>query len=261
MSEYIFSKNAKDSEFRRLKLVEALADPISISALEHAGVAENSRCLDVGPGAGSIMRWMGARVGEKGLVLGVDRMTEYLAGLTYAPYNVKEGDILAVALQERFDVIHCRYVLIHNLNSAAILTRICERLEPGGYLVIVEPDFTSARDLNNESSAHSASLNVAICEKFADVGLDPAYGLGMPRRISDQGLAILSVEAQLHLCRGGAPAALLMAESVRAAADAYREISKVSSHDIDCYVEQAEDEERWSIYYSTVCTLARKPDL
>jgi hypothetical protein len=67
MSQYIFDNKSEEREFRRLQLVEAANDPTTIALLEETGIQPGWLCLELGAGAGSILRWLGHRVGPKGL--------------------------------------------------------------------------------------------------------------------------------------------------------------------------------------------------
>jgi len=73
MSKYIFSDHQKDGELRRLRLIEKALDPLTISHLERIGIRAGWHCLELGAGAGSIMKWMGELVGNTGTVTGVDK--------------------------------------------------------------------------------------------------------------------------------------------------------------------------------------------
>ena len=56
MSHYIFDNNSHEREFRRLQLVEAANDPTTIALLEETGIQAGWHCLELGTGAGSILR-------------------------------------------------------------------------------------------------------------------------------------------------------------------------------------------------------------
>lgn len=257
MREYIFSSHAEDKEYRRLRLVEASVDFISIRALEQIGLGTGQRCLDVGPGAGSILRWLGSKVGESGLAMGIDVMVRYLGDLNQAPFEIVEGDVLNSIPDETFDLIHCRYVLIHNRDSARILDRLCNHLKPGGHLVVIEPDFTGGRDLTKGSGADR--VNEAICSMFSSKGLQPDFGLTVPETLIDRGMESVTVDARMHLCRGGEELAVMMAASTEALRPTYRSTGRVTDDDMDEYVAKAADPRHWMVYYNTVCTAARKP--
>jgi SAM-dependent methyltransferase len=188
MQDYIFSSNAEDKELQRLRLIESAVDGISLSAIAQIGVRTGHRCLDVGPGAGSILRWLGGRVGKTGLAMGIDLTARYLTNLAADPYRIIEGDVLSSLPDERFDLIHCRYVLIHNREAARILDALYDRLKPRGHLVLIEPDFTAGRDLvegsrANPSSAEALRATYCATGKATDADIDEYIGKANdPRR-------------------------------------------------------------------------------
>lgn len=257
MDEYIFENNAEDFELGRLKLVEAAFDAGTIALLEQTGVAGGWSCMELGAGAGSIAEWMGRRVGSPGLVLAVDKKTKYLDRLSGPPYRVLEGEFLSLDFEQAVDLLHARYVLIHNGHAQAMLDRMRHAVKQGGYVLLEEPDFTSAAVLNPAADAACQRVNEAICRMFTDRGLDPAYGLRLPREMEKVGLEIIESKVMTHLCPGGAPIANVMAESAIALRDKYRTTGIATDQDIDRYVELARDRRYWSVYYSTVSIIAR----
>lgn len=59
MNAYIFDDNTKEREYRRLQLIEAANDPTTIALLQRTGIQPGWACLELGPGAGSILQWLG----------------------------------------------------------------------------------------------------------------------------------------------------------------------------------------------------------
>lgn len=68
MTEYIFSDNQEDDEYYRLRLLEDAFDKKTKTILRAAGLKEGWKCLEIGPGAGSILQWMTKIVGDTGIV-------------------------------------------------------------------------------------------------------------------------------------------------------------------------------------------------
>lgn len=69
---YFAADAEADAELARLKLLEEVSDPQTIRCLEAVGVGAGWRCLEVGAGAGSVTRWLAARVGASGNVVAAD---------------------------------------------------------------------------------------------------------------------------------------------------------------------------------------------
>lgn len=64
-SEYVFQQVENQRELERLRMIEEVFDPASRKRLPGAGLQSGWRCLEVGPGAGSVMTWMGEVVGPR----------------------------------------------------------------------------------------------------------------------------------------------------------------------------------------------------
>ncbi|MFQ5597078.1 MAG: hypothetical protein ACE5GK_03420 [Nitrospiria bacterium] len=73
MNRYIYENHRKDREYERLRLIEQALDPETITRFEKVGIGKQWHCLELGPGAGSIMRWLGQALGKEGRVVGIDK--------------------------------------------------------------------------------------------------------------------------------------------------------------------------------------------
>ena len=260
MSQYVFDTNTEERELVRLRMLEAANDQSTIHLLQRTGIQDGWTCLEVGPGAGSILEWMGETVGQAGLVIGVDKKTAYLREFSFPPYDIREGTFLEVPIEASFDLVHGRYVLTHNKNDQDILRKIYCLLKPGGYAVLEEPDFSSAKFLNDPSDISHQKVNSAICKVFVDYGLDAAYGIRLPQKVRASGLTIVETHSSIHLCEGGSPIANLMAESAHVLSHEYLATGEATEEDIQHYVRNAHDPEYWSVYYSTVSVIAQAPN-
>ena len=258
MSEYIFDEHQQDQELMRLRMIEEPFDPTTIEHLEQTGICAGWRCLELGAGAGSIMRWMGSIVGGNGSVIGVDKNANHLRELSDPPLQIIEGDFLEAPLDDAFDLAHCRYVLIHNRSGDEILQKLCHALRPGGFLVAEEPDFTSAKLLNRDVEESQQRLNNAVCRMFEEMELDPAYGLSLPKKVAAEGLEIVEVDSRLHLVRGGSLMARMMGASERALADKYVATGEASHADIERCIDNTNDDQFWTVHYCTVTVVATK---
>ncbi len=258
MSEYIFAEHQNDDELRRLRMIEQAFDPLTIEHLQQTELRAGWQCLELGAGGGSILKWLANVVGGRGKVVGVDKDVSHVRDLVEPPIETIEGDFLDIPLDHAFDLAHCRYVLIHNRASDDILRRIGELLKPGGWLVVEEPDFTSARLLNpNVDDAHRR-VHAAICRMFEQKGLDPGYGLSLPGKIAAQGFSIVDVDSRIHLAQGDTCIARMMGASTQALADKYIATGEATAADIDAYIRNTKNEQFWSVYYATVSVIATK---
>jgi SAM-dependent methyltransferase len=261
MNAYIFDNKSEAREFRRLQLVEAANDATTITLLEETGIQPGWKCLELGAGAGSILRWLGHHVGPSGLAVGVDKKTTYLQDFTAIPFQVQKGTFLEVPLPHFFDLIHGRYVLIHNQSDMAILRKMFSLLKPGGCAVFEEPDFTSAKLLNHVPNSPQARVNQAMCQMFVNAGLDPAYALRLPPKLNQTGFHIERAQSIMHLCPGNSPMARVMDESASVLEQDYCHTGLCSPEDIQQYVQLSRDSTYWTVYHSTTSVIVRKPPL
>ncbi len=258
MSQYIFEPNLEDRELHRLRMIEAARDPSTIQFLHRTGIQAGWKCLEIGPGAGSMLKWIGEKVGTSGLVIGVEKKPIYLRKFSSLPYDIREGDFLEVGLDGLLDLVYGRYFLIHNKNNMEHLRKIHGLLKPDGYAVLEEPDFTSAKLLNDGSNTSQHRVNSAICKMFLDYGLDPAYGLRFPQNLRTAGFQIVEAHSTIHLCEGKSPIANLMAESAFVLSQEYQKTGEATANDIQQYVANAHNPEFWSVYYSTTSVIAKR---
>ena len=93
-------------------LVGPLFRPYAEVLVERARLTPADRVLDVACGTGIVARLAAQRIGDNGLVVGVDISPQMLAvARTVAPeIDWREGDVsaLPVADGERFDVVLCQ---------------------------------------------------------------------------------------------------------------------------------------------------------
>ena len=145
-SSYVFGSTQHQAELERLRAIEVLFDPASRRVLNGAGVAANWRCLEIGAGAGSIVRWLSEAVGPRGGVTAVDLDCRFLRDFSCANVQIVEGDFNQLNLPPKsFDLVHARYVLVHMAEPQAVIRRMLNMLKPGGWIVVEEPDFSAAR--------------------------------------------------------------------------------------------------------------------
>ncbi|KAI9134337.1 class I SAM-dependent methyltransferase [Acaryochloris sp. CCMEE 5410] len=260
-AKYIFTETQYAQELERLQAIEKIFDPTSRQRLESTGMTTNWRCLEVGAGAGSITQWMASAVGENGQVVAVDLDTRFVANLAASNVEVLEGNIQQLPLDKQsFDLVHARYVLIHNPDAHAVLSKVLELVKPGGWIVLEEPDFAAARAIAGEDATCQAVNNVnrAIEQMFTARGMDYSLGAKLPALIQAYDLQSFVVEVDTHLSQGGSGMATMMKMSTVQLAEKYLATGVVTQADIDHYGRFAEDPNTWAIYYATVSVVAQK---
>jgi SAM-dependent methyltransferase len=257
----VFEDAATERELRRLRAIEAVFDPGTQRLLLATGNWPGRRCLEVGAGAGSIAAWMQQQVGSAGRVVAADMSLRFLGWLPSAIEQV-EGDVRELSCApESFDVVHLRYVLVHNAEPAEMLRRLASLIKPGGWLLVEEPDFTAARAFAGPAPLREsfARVNQAIATMFGARNLDPALGATLAELVEQQSLGVTELEADASVERGGSSLAAMMSLSAEQLADKYVATGHVTHADVSRYREFAADPACWAIYYSTVRVLARKP--
>lgn len=258
---YIFADTQHSPEIERLQAIEQEFDPASQRRILATGLTEGWHCLEVGAGAGSIMRWMAEKVGERGKVVAVDLNTRFIATSNLSNVEVREGDIRDLASENyAFDLIHTRYVLIHIPDFHVVLSKLLNLLKPGGWLVLEEPDFSAARPIvGDEAACQSVNrVNQAILRMFAIKGIDAALGVKLPAILQNLGLQKLSIENDTPLSVGNSGMATIMRMSTVQLAEQYLATGEATAHDIQEYCRFAENPQTWAIYYATVGITAQQ---
>lgn len=134
----------------RLRVVNSVHGPDTEALLLRAGLRPGLRVADVGCGVGVVTAWIGQQVGPEGEVVGVDLGPEQIRkarehaeveGLAHVRFQV--GDAVATGLpRAAFDLVFCRFVLMHLPDPAQALRELRDLVRPGGVLVCEDGDFT-----------------------------------------------------------------------------------------------------------------------
>lgn len=259
--EYIFESAQVNAEFERLKQIEDAFDEKTKDLIQNSGIAPGWSCLELGTGAGSILKWMSVLVGNQGNVVGIDKNIKFINPIEANNIQKIEGDILNVELESNsFDLIHARYVLIHITESEKVIKKLISFLKPGGVIILEEPDFTSAKTISARTSQEQAHqrVNEAIDTMFINLGLNPSLGLKLPLILQSNGIEIETVIGEQHLCCGNSKIARLMGRSAIALKNKYLQTQKASEQDIQNYIDNSVNKDFWAVYYSTISIVGKK---
>ena len=141
-----------ESEFKRLESQGRFFRDLTEDVLRRAGVAPGMRVLDIGCGVGDVSLLAAELVGPSGAVLGVDSSAEAIstaqsraaaAALNRVRFYVAELD--AFDLDQKFDAVVGRLVLMYIPDPAVTLRRLCRNLYPGGIVAMQEMAMPLAR--------------------------------------------------------------------------------------------------------------------
>lgn len=261
MEEYIFNDSRETEEWERLRSIEAIFDPATRRQLTGAGLGPGWRCLEVGPGAGSVARWMSESVGPSGRVIAVDTDTRFLRNLHAPNLEILKADIGAIELEHStFDVAHARYVLIHLPRYKQAFEKMVKGLKPGGWIVVEEPDFSAAQVIagNQRDREAVGRVNRAIEKMFVGRGMDHTLGARLPALFQKAGLRSISVENEASPVQGGSGLAAMMKRSAIHLREKYIATGEATAEDIERYGHFAEDRQSLAVYYATVRVRAQK---
>jgi SAM-dependent methyltransferase len=138
---------------RRLRLLAEIHRPITRRVLVEAGITTGMQVLDVGCGPGEVSLLVADLVGESGRVLGIDGSADMVtaaqaraqdAGL--AQVSFMAADLRDLALDQRFDALVGRFILMHLPEPESVLRRLLKWVRPGGVVVFQEYELSSGAD-------------------------------------------------------------------------------------------------------------------
>lgn len=259
--EYVFASNNVDPERLRLAALASVHDPATERHLARIGLAGGMVCAEIGPGDGSIARYMAARVGPTGHVVALDINTRFVDSGAFPQIEIRTGDVTAGSLErDTYDVIHARFVLVHLREWRAALESIGRALKPGGWFLVEEPDFRTAFPAGQTEAAESiARVNEAVLAMYSTMGVDPSFGTRLPQILTNWGFCDVAFATDLPLDRGGSGIAAMMGMSISHLRSRLVSTGVVADLDVNAYVAAAQDENTWSTYYATVSAWGRKP--
>jgi ubiquinone/menaquinone biosynthesis C-methylase UbiE len=147
---YIHARDAQ--EYQRLRDQAMMWQAATEAVLGQVGLAPGMNCLDVGAGPGTVMRLMADRVGPEGQVTGIeidaklaDQALADLRAQGGAQFDIVKADVTALedVPGEPFDLVFCRFFLMHMQEPVETLEKMASWTKDGGVLVAQEFDFGS----------------------------------------------------------------------------------------------------------------------
>jgi len=136
---------------KRLAVVNEVHGPDTRAFVRRAGLKPGMRVADIGCGIGTISCWMAEQVGTGGSVQGVDvsegqvataRRRADAVGIENVTFTVASAYDTGLEA-ESFDLVFCRFVLMHLQRPEDALREMRRLLRPGGVLAVEDGDFTA----------------------------------------------------------------------------------------------------------------------
>jgi SAM-dependent methyltransferase len=173
----------------RLRILHGLYGPGTRRLLLGAGLRRGMRVADVGCGVGMVTTLLAKLVGPEGQVIGIDfsgaqlaqarqRMASVGANASFVEASATDTGLPPCS----FDLVYCRYLLLHLLEPERALAEMRSLLKPDGILVCEDADVISA-----------GSEPPSALDAFADLWgrLGPARGVDytLARRLFQMVLA------------------------------------------------------------------------
>jgi SAM-dependent methyltransferase len=222
--DYFWSDHDLADELTRLRLIEQFNDPSTFRQLDGIGVAEGWQCLEVGAGAGSVVRWLSQRVGPAGKVVAADIDVRFLGDISAQNVEVRRCDITRDPIEpSSYDLVHARNVLMHLPNPQAALARLAAAVKPGGWLMIEDVDngtVEAADPAHPLAAAFDLCAQTRITFLLAGGIMDLRYGRTVPVHMAQLDLIDVGNEAVALVGPGDSPMSQLMMQSFRPMDDA-----------------------------------------
>jgi SAM-dependent methyltransferase len=194
------------AEDERLQLLEILFDPAS---RRHRSLVQPGwRCLEVGAGRGSMVRWLAEQVGEHGHVVATDVDITYLERLDLPNVEVRRHNILEDQLEslgpQSFDLVSSRLMLFWLAGrQEQAIRRMVECLRPGGWLVDEDGDWGTVAPIDPAHPIYEPYRRIwREGQWWRDRGYDPLFGRKLPSLFERCGLGHIAHEVSAEVLRG-----------------------------------------------------------
>jgi SAM-dependent methyltransferase len=135
----------------RLRLLHSVYGPGTSRVLRDAGLRSGMRVADFGCGVGMVTALLAGLVGPEGHVVGIDASAAQLVQarqrlpLGSTSVSFVEASATNTGLPaEWFDLVYCRFLLMHLPDPAQALREMWAVLKPNGILVCEDGDLTTA---------------------------------------------------------------------------------------------------------------------
>lgn len=194
-----------DSQTRRLITQAQLYNPSTRAFFQAAGISRGMKVLELGSGVGDVSLVLADLVGPDGHIVGVElnaaaveTARARVAASGWRNINYLVGAIESVELDQDYDAVVGRFVLMWLPQPLAVLERVVGHLHPGGIVAFQDNDFTFSVLASGPLPLFDqviAWLNATQAQE----GPDYHMGLNMPHLYRRAGLPLpqLTLDAPL----------------------------------------------------------------
>jgi SAM-dependent methyltransferase len=135
----------------RLRILHSVYGTGTRRVLLESGIRSGMRVADLGCGVGMVTALLAELVGPEGHVVGIDMSGAQLAqarerlNATGTNASLVEASATDTGMpRESFDLVYCRFLLLHLVEPERALREMWSLLRPGGILVCEDGDLTSS---------------------------------------------------------------------------------------------------------------------
>jgi SAM-dependent methyltransferase len=238
---------------------------VTIERLEAIGISPGWRCLELGAGGGSVAAWMARRVAgpgrgrTSGEVLATDVDTRFLDELTEPNLTVLRHDAARDPLpEERFDLVHARFLLEHLPEREEVLDRVLRSMAPGAALVVQSiASFPIASSPHRDFRRAMASLERVLART---IGTDSRWGRSFPAPLQRRGLVDVGAAIHLPVTGGANASATCWALTLAQLRPRMLELGLSDAPTLDRAERLLADEAFFDFAFATAIAWGRKPE-
>ncbi len=195
MRDVVYALGHAPREVRRLEHQADILRPLTLRLLRESGLQPDMRVLDIGTGAGDVAMLAAEIVGNGGSVIGIDRNDAVLTrararaeAARMPQVRFEQADLKQAHALGTFDLVVCRFVLMHQADPVAFLRSAAALVGNGGRLAALELASRKEHCLASPRLDLYDEIIAEIFESFALAGSDLAVGLRLVDLFTKAGL-------------------------------------------------------------------------
>jgi SAM-dependent methyltransferase len=239
VSGYVYDQTFTE-ERARLAGMEAQWDPGTFRHVESLDLPASASCWEIGGGGGSVAAWLAERF-EHVLVTDVD--TRFLEPLAGPRVTVERHDVVGDPLPDgKVDLVHARLVLEHLPQRDAVLDRLLTVIQPDGWLLIEDYDWSSFGV--DPPSEVAVRVSDAVIDFMVEAGFDPQFGRRLLSGLRGRGLAETGAEGRTLAMGTEHPGTAFYRFSLMSLSDAVVSRGTVTQAEVNEVLEEMEASER-----------------